>query len=194
MGLKYSANEFISLIADGTLHHSDIIDYAGEVDDVKELLISLWLSNIACVESTGKPLVTTCQEERRIDYAISIISKRFNVSVLDDDNELDLPGELNTDNAKIIFDRAIAGGFMQQNGNLYKWIGQKNEFAKFVELSSEALKIRPCNGNIPWRHYKLAFSMSDRDITSARTARNDYSDDKRSIPDKTDELIEICNL
>ncbi|MFR9503104.1 MAG: hypothetical protein SNH73_01470 [Rikenellaceae bacterium] len=85
MGLKYSVNEFISLIADGTLHHSDIIDYAGEVDDVKELLYSLWLSNIACVESTGKPLVTTCSGERRIDYAISIISKKFNVNVLDDD-------------------------------------------------------------------------------------------------------------
>lgn len=105
-----------------------------------------------------------------------------------------VPSKLDSDDAKKIFNNAIAGGFMQRDGNLYRWIGQINEFAKFVELSSRTLDIRPCNDRIPWRYYKIAFSMSDEDITSARTAKNDYSDNRRSIPDKTDELIEICNL
>ena len=76
-----------------------------------------------------------------------------------------LPKELNTKEAENLFAQI---SYCEKDGNLYKWNGTPSLFGHFVEMTSDALNIRPSNGRIPWSIYKQAFQMSEKSITTAK--------------------------
>lgn len=66
-----------------------------------------------------------------------------------------LPEELQTDEAKALFQKAIDAGFVEANGNLYRWNGSRPQLAYFAELASEYLntdKFKP---------YEIAFGKNN---------------------------------
>ncbi len=105
-----------------------------------------------------------------------------------------IPPALSTPEAKEILDKLIEDGFCIVNGQAYKWIGQANELAAFIDCSSTALKIRPSNNRVPWKLYKQMFNLSDKEIKAAQDAKKDYDMERRSKPDKWNLICNICNI
>jgi hypothetical protein len=87
----------------------------------------------------------------------------------------ELPKELQTDTAKALFQRAIKAGFVEQNGNLYKWKGEtKQLLAYFAERMSKTLNLSPKldkggNDTTNWKAFEIAFN-----IMKLKSAKNDW--------------------
>lgn len=77
--------DFIRHIADGAYCKDDILNYAKDSWDIKELIWDMKLAAIVVEDKLGHPLITDDKEIDRVDTAISLISKEFGVSLLDDD-------------------------------------------------------------------------------------------------------------
>lgn len=80
--------DFIRHIADGTYCKDDILNYANDSWDIKELIWDMKFATIAVADKLEHPLITDDKEIDRIDTAISLISKEFGVSLLDDDSSI----------------------------------------------------------------------------------------------------------
>ena len=104
-----------------------------------------------------------------------------------------IPQELQTEGAKKLFNEAIKAKFIEIDCNAYRWKGQSNELAAFVDCSSTYLNIRPSNKRVPWRLYKQAFNLSEQEIRAARDAKKDYDMERRAKPDRWDIISGICS-
>jgi len=94
-----------------------------------------------------------------------------------------LPTELDTTEARKLFQKAIGEGLMSKTANGYKWNKTAALFGYFVDKVSDFLKIRPYNDNIPWRLFKAAFVADDSFINTARQKVNDYKNKGLSEPE-----------
>ena len=71
-----TVREFINNIATGEFSDSnDILNFSKLFPDIEELIWSLKLADIACLESTGKPQISDDKQISRIKRAIEILSK-----------------------------------------------------------------------------------------------------------------------
>lgn len=71
-----TVREFINNIATGEFSDSnDILNFSKLLPDIEELIWSLKLADIACLESTGKPQISDDKQISRIKRAIEILSK-----------------------------------------------------------------------------------------------------------------------
>jgi hypothetical protein len=81
-------------------------------------------------------------------------------------NNTELPKELQTSKAKALFQRAIDAGFVETNGNLYKWLGEtKQLLAYFVERCSQYLGLskkldKDGNATTNWKVFEVAFNVA----------------------------------
>ena len=148
--------EFINEIVNGTLSdYNDIIAIAKEQADIQELLAGLWAKvgqlgiecqKVVLCETDKGAFVRTegnTQETKRerVMKAMYYIESYFGISLFDDvpeGTETKLPEELNTDEAKKYFQRAIDLGFMDDN---YKWLGGLQTCAYFASKMSDKLKL-----------------------------------------------------
>lgn len=95
-----------------------------------------------------------------------------------------LPTELDTTEARGLFQKAIEAGLMSKTDSGYKWEGTAALFGFFADKVSDHLNIRPYNGNIPWRLFKAAFvDVDDTFINTARQKVNDYKNKGLSEPE-----------
>lgn len=87
----------------------------------------------------------------------------------------ELPKELQTDEAKALFQKAIQLGFVEQDGNLYKWKGDtKQGLSYFAERASEKLNLskkldKDGNMTVNWKVFETAF-----DVSNLKNAKNDW--------------------
>ena len=107
---------------------------------------------------------------------------------------IQLPAELNTPTAQTLFDKAIKAGLAEKSNGGYTWKGQSNELAAFIDCSSTSLKIRPSNGRVPWKLYKQAFGLTDKEIKAAQDAKKDYDMERRAKPESWDAIHALCSL
>ena len=71
-----TVREFINNIATGEFSdYNDILNFSKLFPDIEELIWSLNLADIACLESTGKPQISDDKQISRIKRAIEILSK-----------------------------------------------------------------------------------------------------------------------
>lgn len=98
----------------------------------------------------------------------------------EDAKDVSLPAELNTDEAKFLFQKIE---YCVPDGDLYRWTGTASLFGYFVDLASNKLNVRPSNDRIPWKIFKIAFQRSDSDIATAKQAVNDYKKKGLSEPE-----------
>lgn len=103
-----------------------------------------------------------------------------------------LPKELDTDEAKALFQEITDLGYCTFDGNLYQWTGTPSLFGYFVDIVSDFLNVRPSNGRLPWRLFKPTFQCSDTDISTAKQAVNDYKNKNQSEPEGFLSIKNIC--
>lgn len=109
------------------------------------------------------------------------------------DNNL-IPEELRTMQAIKMFDKAASANLLEKTSEGYKWKGQSNELAAFIDCSSTTLKIRPSNNRVPWKLYKQAFNLSEKELKAAKDAKKDYDMERRTKPDKWNVIFRICSI
>ncbi len=68
-----------------------------------------------------------------------------------------MPKELDTKEARDLFEKTAKFGYCTKDGSLYRWIGTLALLGYFVDKASEYLKIRSSNNRIPWKIFKEAF-------------------------------------
>lgn len=69
-----TTKEFIESIASGELSFdSDILKQAARFPDRESLIWDLKLAEIVCMDDTGKPIITTDSQIRRVNHAIAIL-------------------------------------------------------------------------------------------------------------------------
>ena len=107
----------------------------------------------------------------------------------DKSNNILLPAELDTDEAKSLFQEIK---YCVQDGFLYSWTGTSSLFGYFVDIVSDTLNVRPSNGHIPWKIFKIAFQRSDSDIATAKQAVNDYRNKGLSEPEGFLDIKKAC--
>lgn len=103
-----------------------------------------------------------------------------------------LPEKLRVPKAVEIFAKAVEAGLMEVQGKGYKWLGQVNEYAAFVDCCSLTLDLRHSNGRIKWKIFKETFGMNEKEIRSAQAAKRDYDGEYRAKPDKWGLILNIC--
>ena len=94
-----------------------------------------------------------------------------------------MPKELNTDKARMIFQKLESCGFINIKDSGLQWGGSNSLFGYFADKVSEHLNIRPSNDRIPWMLFKSAFKMSDSSIETARQAVNNYKNKNLNEPE-----------
>ena len=121
-----TVREFILQVANGTLFSNDILAYASKCLDKHSLLWDLRFAYIAVDEAsgTGKPLVTDDKQIDRLIDAIELISKQFNIMLVEPD-PIPFPQQLNTERAQRYFRKAITYGLIEEiePGVKYKFNG-----------------------------------------------------------------------
>lgn len=90
-----------------------------------------------------------------------------------------VPDELNTDEAKALFDKAIKAGFMNNN---YKFVGTRYQAAYFAELAAEKLNLK-----YKWKYFQILWGYDKL----AQTRRE--SKERFGKVDKQDEIEKIFN-
>ena len=164
--------EFINSIVNGNISsYNGIIAIAEEQKSIKDLLSSLFAKvvqldteNVVLCETDKGTLVNTDitieQETKRerVMKAMYYIESYFGISLFDDvpeGTETKLPEELNTDEAKKYFQRAIDLGFMDDN---YKWLGGLQTCAYFASKMSDKLKLGK-GERINWKPFEALFGV-----------------------------------
>lgn len=102
------------------------------------------------------------------------------------------PKELDTVEAKGLFQKIIDLGVCVHDGNLYKWKGTPSLFGYFVDVGSNYLNVRQSNGRIPWKLFQPVFQCSDTDISTAKQAVNGYKNKNLSEPEGFLDIKKIC--
>ena len=164
-------SEFINGIANGTLGYGDIIAFAKEYPSIQELLSSLFAKvvqldteNVVLCETDKGTLVNTDisieQETKRerVMKAMDYIESYFKIYLFDDvpeGTETKLPEELNTDEAKKYFKKAIELGLMDDN---YKWLGGLQMCACFAREMNLKLGLGEI-GRISWKPFETLFEL-----------------------------------
>lgn len=97
-----------------------------------------------------------------------------------------------TDEAKKLFERAIAKGLISADGNKYKWNDTASLYGYFVDKTSDFLNIRPSNNRIPWKKYERIIINHSILIATAKQAINDYKNKELSPPEGDDKVNDIC--
>lgn len=103
-----------------------------------------------------------------------------------------LPEKLDTKEAKALFQKIIDLDHCVSDGNVYKWTGTPSLFGYFVDVASDFLNVRPSNNRLPWKIFKIAFQCSDKDISTAKQAVNDYKNKELSEPEGFLDIKNLC--
>lgn len=194
-------SEFINGIANGTLGYGDIIAFAKEYPSIQELLSSLFAKvvqldteNVVLCETDKGTLVNTDisieQETKRerVMKAMDYIESYFKIFLFDDvpeGTETKLPEELNTDEAKKYFQRAIDLGLMDDN---YKWLEGLQMCACFAREMSIKLGLGK-GERLSWQPFETLFGLPKGKL------RLNYNDIQKtgSNPSKASLIDKIFN-
>lgn len=103
-----------------------------------------------------------------------------------------MPKELDTKEARDLFEKTAKFGYSTKDGSLYRWIGTLALLGYFVDKASEYLKIRSSNNRIPWKIFKEAFQCEETDIATAKSAVNDYKNKTFNCPIGYNDIEMIC--
>jgi hypothetical protein len=103
-----------------------------------------------------------------------------------------LPSELDTPEAKKIFDGLVKLNYCKSVGMVYQWTGTNALFGYMVLKTSDKLNIRSDNDRLPWKIYQIAFGMSDRQIKTAKNHISDLNNRKANEPTGYNEIIRLC--
>lgn len=195
--------EFINEIVNGTLSdYNDIIAIAKEQADIQELLAGLWAKvgqlgiecqKVVLCETDKGAFVRTegsTQETKRerVMKAMDYIESYFGISLFDDvpeGTETKLPEELNTDEAKKYFQRAIDLGLMDDN---YKWLEGLQMCACFAREMSIKLGLGK-GERLSWQPFETLFGLPKGKL------RLNYNDIQKtgSNPSKASLIDKIFN-
>lgn len=191
--------DFIRHVADGAYCKDDILNYAKDSWDIKELIWDMKLADIVVEDKLGHPLITDDKEINRVDAAISLISKEFGVSLLDDDSSTrykdDGVSTLNKPACKCILpdeliDKAINAGLIERTENVLKWIKSASLYGYFIDKVSDKLNLKSSSGRIQWK--KFCFIDNHKTLLStARQAVNDYTNKDANPPEGDDIVNEL---
>jgi hypothetical protein len=97
--------------------------------------------------------------------------------------QIEIPEELQTHEAKSIFEKAIKAGLMvRTETECYHWEKSTALLAYFCDVMSENLNLKASNGNIKWTLFKPLFGI-DKKNNSLRDAVNEYKNKTGQNPD-----------
>lgn len=102
-------------------------------------------------------------------------------------NKVQIPQDLNTQEAQEIFKKAIGVGLMEYENGVYKWCKSKRLYGYFVERVTEKLEIRHNNNRIPWQKFSFVANHKEM-LRAAKEAINDYKN-KRFSPPEGDDIV-----
>lgn len=128
--------------------------------------------------SGGDYVELDCSNERFYECAISILEEKVGIK---DNTKRRLPKELDTDEAKMYFDRAIKIGLMDSNN---KWLEGKQMLAWFASKMSDSLKLGK-GDRISWKPFETLFGFKPGEL---RSHFNDIQ--KTGNPPKNASLID----
>ena len=109
--------------------------------------------------SAGDYVELDCSNERFYECAISILKEKAEIK---DNTKRELPKELNTDEAKMYFERAIKIGLMDGNN---KWLEGKQMLAWFASKMSDRLKLGK-GDRISWKPFETLFGFKSGELRS----------------------------
>lgn len=129
--------------------------------------------------------------KRLLDLLDKVKEKKENLNKEINKN-ISLPNELDTDDAKALFQKFIVKGLCKADGSLYKWEGSPSLFGYFVDEVSKKLDVRPSSDRIPWKFFRKAFQCDKKTINTARQAVNDYKNKGLSKPENYLDVKNLC--
>lgn len=97
-----------------------------------------------------------------------------------------------TDEARRLFERAIAKRLVCLDGEKYRWNDTASLYGYFVDKTSNYLNIRPSNDRIPWKEYEDIITNHTKLLATAKQAVNDYKNKELPPPEGDDKVDDIC--
>lgn len=105
-----------------------------------------------------------------------------------------MPKELDTKEARELFEKTVNSGYCKKDNSLYRWTATGSLFGFFVDCASERLKVRSSNNRIPWSMFEKAFQCEKTTITTAKSAVNGYATKELNPPVGYEDIAKICNI
>lgn len=101
-----------------------------------------------------------------------------------------------TPNAKKVWQKLCALGFIEQQGARYAWAGKKTDLGYMICLAAEKWDIKK-GDHIDWTPFRDFFSLSDNDMAQAKNAASDLKNqphDKLLYDHKYDSFVKMKPL
>lgn len=155
--------DFVEAIKRGYIGAGNVVGLAKDIPDKKDLVQTLWIMAAANDGFASDNLASAAQA----------IEEKYKVDVFDIKPKV-LPKWAQSVEASAIFAKLIKSGYCSKENELYRWNGTKDLFAFFADVLSDELKLKPSNGNVPWRVIASAFenitnSDIDNDIKQSKS-------------------------
>lgn len=103
-----------------------------------------------------------------------------------------LPSEFDTPEAKKIFDELVKLNYCKRDGAVYQWTATNALFGYMVWKVSDKLEIRHDNDRLPWDIFQRAFTLTDRQIRTAKNATSKVKNKQQNEPTGYDEIDRLC--
>lgn len=104
----------------------------------------------------------------------------------------DLPQELDTPEAREIFEALTQQGIVKKNGATYEWNNTYALFGYFVKMASEKLGIRHDNNRLPWSIFQRAFAVEESQTNTAKNFITKYNNGQANEPGGYDVINRLC--
>lgn len=106
--------------------------------------------------------------------------------------QIGLPSELDTPEARTMFNELCKNKLAKKRAGGYSWCGTNALFGYFVMRTSDKLGIRHDNNRLPWRVFQCAFAMTDSQITTAKNLVSNYILKRANEPTGYDYIDRLC--
>lgn len=121
------------------------------------------------------------------EYAVEVL-KNHAPNNQDPLNSTGISPEFSTETAQKIFGKLTENGYCSIEGDRYKWEKSTALLAYCIDEMSSILKLRPSNGNIPWRKFMPVFSMNKSTVDTCRNEVSKYTKMYKDKPEGWREL------
>ncbi len=103
-----------------------------------------------------------------------------------------LPSEFDTPEAKRIFDELLKLKYCKRVGAVYQWTGTNALFGYMVWKVSDKLEIRHDNDRLPWDIFQRAFTMTAKQIRTAKNSTSKVKNQQQNEPTGYDDIDRLC--
>jgi hypothetical protein len=127
--MNMTTKEFIERIADGTYTQNDVIIQSAQFPDKEDLVWDLYLADKLANDITGRPIIEDETQIKRLDRAISIISKEYQINIFEDKARhplsvnISIPDEIDSDLFRAFIDISIRNEVISYSNSTIRFNG-----------------------------------------------------------------------